>query len=334
MKQKLFYSLFLANVIAFAAGLMTSCTENLSSDMAENPIAFTIDGNSFEGSVVTRGAQVSSISNFGVSASVYDKDAVGGYTSAGCGSYFFNEQIQTATGRSNYFWPGSSYKVSFYAYLPYGNSALSLSSPKTKTGFPVYSYTVPTAASEQLDVMTAKVLDMAGTATTTPVMLTFEHKLADIRFKVTNQHPTDALTVSSIQVCSMKYTGTLENDTWTLTGSANSPSSSPFTFTPSQSVAAGATTDITGTANHFMVLPQTVASGTTIFVVKTTEYGSERTYTHVLTSDFTFEKAKSYTFTLILGDAQLIVDPETDINDWESTVQYVSNTAVGVNDWQ
>ena len=59
------------------------------------------------------------ITTYGVSSSVCDA-STGTYTSVGCGSYFYNEEITAATGRCKYYWPGSSYKISFFGYAPYG----------------------------------------------------------------------------------------------------------------------------------------------------------------------------------------------------------------------
>ena len=263
------------------------------------------------------------ITTYGVSSSVCDA-STGTYASVGCGSYFYNEEITAATGRCKYYWPGSSYKISFFGYAPYGEDILTLSSAASKIGFPVYSYTVPAGVAAQLDFMTADVLDRIATPTTTPVTLTFKHRCSDIRFSVTNRNPNDALTLKSISLVGMKYAGTFEGETWTLTGLANTSSSHPFTFTTNTEIAAGATIDATGTINHFMVLPQTISSGTDFIIVKTTEYGAEKTYTYTLDSNITLEKGKSYTFSLIIGNGELVVDPDTDINDWEVVQVYLT----------
>ena len=310
-----------------------------------------IDSDNKEG-VETRASQstTATITTYGVTSSVCNASTET-YASVGCGSYFYNEGVVAATGQCKYYWPGSSYKISFFAYAPYGESILTLSSAASKIGYPVYSYTVPQEVAAQLDFMTADVLDRIATPTTTPITLTFKHRCSDVRFSVTNRNPNDALTLKSISLVGMKYSGTFEGETWTLTGSANTSSSHPFTFTSNTEIAAGATIDATGTINHFMVLPQTVSSGTDFIIVKTTEYGTEKTYTYTLDSNITLEKGKSYTFSLIIGNGELIVDPDTDVNDWEVVQVYVSGggvntnpqdpegqnvggSTVGVNDWQ
>lgn len=355
MRKKVFLPL-MAVALAFAACSQdgTYDSDSPGGEQDNGLIAFKpmeIGSNSSE-IETTRAVQTTTatITTYGVTSSVCDA-STGTYASVGCGSYFYNEEITAAIGRSRYYWPGSQYKISFFGYAPYGEDALTLSSAASKIGYPVYSYTVPTGVAAQLDFMTADVLDRVATPTTTPVTLTFKHRCSDIRFSVTNRNPNDALTLKSISLVGMKYAGTFEGETWTLTGSANTSSVHPFTFTTNTEIAAGATIDATGTVNHFMVLPQTIASGTDFIIVKTTEYGAERTYTYNLDSSMTLEKGKSYNFSLLIGDGQLIVDPDTDVNDWEVTQVYLggagaeanpfdqenqetSGTSVDINDWQ
>ncbi len=265
---------------------------------------------------VTRGTNISKsdIISYGVSASIYS--ASNSYTSAGCGSYWFNEEVDAQTGKSGYYWPGASYRVSFFAYAPYGNAALTVRS-KDDLGYPVYTYTVPTAIANQVDFITADVTDHSGAGITEPVSLTFSHQLTDVRFKVYNKN-SEALTVQSVAVYGVRYSGTLSGADWTLNPAVNSPSANPFVLTCGTSVDAGATVDVTGTSNHFIMLPQTIATGTEVFVVKTIENDEEKTYSYTLQDDMTLEKSKSYTYTLELGENLMTVDPDTDIEDWET----------------
>ena len=268
---------------------------------------------------VTRGAQTTTatITEYGVSSSIYP--AANSYTSAGCGSYWFNEEVDAASGNSGHYWPGADYRVSFFAYAPYGLAALA---PRSKNDFghPVYQYTVPSAIVNQADFITAVVLDHSGEAETEPIPLTFEHQCTDIRFNIYNQG-SDAITVHSIAMNGLKYSGTNTNGVWTLNPSVNSTSVNPFLLSLGTAIAGEATVDVTGTSNH------------------------------TLTSDLILQKGKSYTFKLTLGEGALIVDTETDIQDWEVEVKYLSiggvstsNTwtqpgvndgqSIGVEDWE
>lgn len=319
---------------ALIATLFSGCSNELidSGDFPDNPANPSIDFTPMEFGVseaVTRGTQTakSDITEYGVSASIYP--AANTYTTAGCGSYWFCDRIVAASGRSNHYWPGASYRVSFFAYAPYGNAALTVRS-KNDLGYPVYTYTVPTAIANQVDFITADVTDHSGAGITDPVPLTFSHQLTDVRFKVYNQG-SSSITVHSIAIYGVKYSGTFSGSTWTLNAAVNSSSSNPFLLSLGTSVDAGATVDVTGTTNHFIMLPQTVASGTDIFVVDATVSGVRKTYTSTLSSALEFLRGRSYTFTLKLGEGSLIVDTDTDIQDWAVEVKYLSVSGVSAN---
>lgn len=325
-------------IVIFAAlivATLTGCSTYMEDDEKGQPTAdshITFTPMEIQTISVTRGTQTTkaTLSEYGVSASIY---AAGGtYTSAGCGSYWFNQAVDAASGNSGHYWPGPEYKVSFFAYAPYGLGSLSPQS-KNDLGYPVYSYTVPSAIASQADFITANVTDISGEASTDPVPLTFSHQLADIRFNVYNQG-SDAITVHSIAVSGVKYTGTFcesDNPKWTLTGGVNSTSINPFLLSLGTSVAADATVDVTGTNNHFIMLPQIVTSGTAIFDVDATVSGVRKHYYHTLTSNLTLLAGKTYTFQLTLGEGALIVDTETDIQDWEMEVKYLTVGGVSTN---
>ena len=319
---------------ALIATLFTGCSNELidAGDFPDNPANPSIDFTPMEFGVseaVTRGAQTAKndITAYGVSASIYP--AANTFTTAGCGSYWFCDRIEAVSGRSNHFWPGASYRVSFFAYAPYGNAALTVRS-KDDLGYPVYTYTVPTAIANQVDFITANVTDHSGAGITDPVPLTFSHQLTDVRFKVYNQG-SSSITVHSIAIYGVKYSGTFSGSTWTLNAAVNSSSSNPFLLSLGTSVDAGATVDVTGTTNHFIMLPQTVASGTDIFVVDATVSGVRKTYTNTLSSALELLRGRSYTFTLKLGEGSLIVDTDTDIQDWAVEVKYLTVSGVSTN---
>lgn len=297
---------------------MSACTQNDSSynDIdGQTPIVLKANQDD-SGDVPSRAAQqtAGTITSFGVSASVYGASST--YTSAGCGSLFYNLQVQKSTGATGYYWPTNDYKLSFFGYYPYGNAAITLSAATT-TGRPSYTVTIPENAANQIDFMTAELLDQ-GYTTTPPasLSLSFAHRLTDIRFKAYNQQAS-SLTVKSIAIYGVKYTGTYTTGTsWSLSGSVNSSSSHPFQLSLNTAVASKATVDLTGTSNHFIILPQTVASGTNFFVIKTIEDSEERTYTYTLDTDYVLVMGRSVTFNLTLGNGELTVNPVT-VVDWE-----------------
>ena len=250
---------------------------------------FTIRGEKAD-RAVTRGSLVTSsagISPFGVSCSVYP--AAGTYTNYGCGSYFYKESA-APNAPMDYFWPTSDYKVSFFAYYPYNNAAFTVSSSAATTGSPVYAYTVPSTVANQVDVMTAQVTDhLAGSQGA--LALTFSHNCAAIKINFTNDSG-DAITVNSVAIESVEYSGTLHDGTWTLSGNKNSGSINPFSLSYGSTIADGATADITGTSNIFIMLPQTLTSSAKLKIVTTDD-----TYETSISGSWVAGKTYTYSIT-------------------------------------
>ena len=265
--------------------------------------------------VATWGTKVSTsgISCLGVCASVYASSS--SYTSAGCGSYFYKESVVSGTPMT-YYWPTSNYKISFFGYYPYNSAAFTVQSAASATGAPTYAYTVPSAIASQQDIMTGQVTDRPG-GSASVVNMTLSHRCAAIRFNITNDR-SEAITVNSISIEGVKYTGTLNENTWTVGDAVNSSSSNPFTLTCNTSVAAEATADITGTSNIFMMLPQTLPSGAKLKVVVDDEefeteisgswaQGCSYTYTISMSEDDTMPigTVLTYGFTGIVQSVEL-----------------------------
>lgn len=250
-----------------------------------------------EKSVRTRGAKVTTatIGTIGISASVYP--VANSYTSAGCGSYFYKEAVTSGTP-TKFYWPTSDYRISFFGYSPYNNAAFIVQSAASATGAPTYNYTVPSTISNQLDIMTGQVTDQPG-GSSSPVNMTLAHRCSAIHFSITNDR-SEAITVNSISIEGVKYSGTLNENTWTLGGSVNSSSTNPFTLTYGSSVAAGATVDITGTSNIFMMLPQTLPSGAKLkVVVDDEEFEAELTGTWIAGKEYVYGITINETVTTI-----------------------------------
>lgn len=199
---------------------------------------------------LTRGAQINTadITEFGVSSAICMKAS--SYTAVGCGSLFYDQSVGSGVA-TDYSWPTNAYRVSFYAYYPYGNANLALSSLATDRGIPAYTYTVPEDAADHVDVMTANVLDMLG-GQQTPVNLSFQHRLAAIRFRLTNTGDNPMI-VKSVTIAGVKYTGTLRNASWTL----GSDTRSSVLACNDTEVESGETVDLTD-GNYMFMLPQTL----------------------------------------------------------------------------
>jgi hypothetical protein len=245
-----------------------------------------------EKAAVTRGAKVTTvgISSMGVSASVYGSSS--SYTSAGCGSYFYKESVSSGTP-TRFYWPTSDYKISFFGYYPYNNAAFTVQSSASTTGTPTYSYTVPSAIASQQDIMTGQVVDRLG-GSASAVNITLSHRCAAIRFSITNDR-SEAITMNTISIEGVKYTGTFNENTWTLGDAVNSSLSNPFTLSYGSSIAAGATVDVTGTTNIFLMLPQTLpATASLKVVVDDEEFETELAGT--------WQAGKEYIYSVTIND--------------------------------
>ena len=306
----------------------TACSDDTDSDQTKKYVSFLVNETEKE-EVLTKGAQATLTAlnaGFGVSSSVYPSS--GTYSNYPCGSYFYKLNVVPGVA-TKYSWPMTDSKMAFYAYYPYNNSAFTVQSSATTNGAPTYSYTVPESIGSQVDVMTAQVVDRLA-SNQSAVALSFAHRCTDVRFTVYNRQ-SSALTIKSIAIYGVKYTGTYKSGTsWTLTGNANSSTSHPFLLTLNTSVASKATVDMTGTSNHFIMLPQTVASGTNFIVVKTLEDGEEKTYTHTLSENYVLEMGKSVTFKLTLGNEVMTVG-SISVNEWEPITSVTG--AFSVNNW-
>lgn len=325
MKQVKYKLLLLAGLLPLFASMISGCTEDLGTELTAKRIMLALDDSGFDGSrSVTRGAKVTSISSFGVSAAVYDASA--SYTSAGCGSYFYK---QSATNGSplGFFWPTSDYKLAFYAYYPYGNAAFTFQSSASTTGAPTYSYTVPSTIASQLDIMTGQTVNVLGGGAS-PVAISMKHRCAAVCFSVTNDR-SSAITLSSISIEGVKYSGTLCEETWTLSSAVNSSSVNPFTLSYGSSIAAGATVNVTGTSNIFLMLPQTIPAGARVKVVLD---GEDPLYAD-LTGTWIAGKQYNYSLT-IKNNVIIVIDEDSDIEDWVPfPLDFIFDEESEVEDW-
>lgn len=345
MKKILISALKLSLVMGLP--LFLSCTEDLgdsgnSISASSDNLAFsinTVDGEdaSISNTATTRGVQANTASlgaGFGVSCSAYP--ATGTYTSYDHGSYFYKIQAMPNIP-TTYYWPTSDYKVSFFAYYPYGNSAFTVQSPASTKGLPTYTYTVPSDIDSQIDIMTAERTDVS--CTTHPIVeLSFSHRLSDIRFSCVNVG-AESVTLKSISINGVKYSGTLTGTTWTLSNNVNSSSVNPFSLSVERTLSPNETVDVTGTTKHFIMLPQTISSGTQMIDIYATVGGETGHYYYTLTSNLILEAGKSYGFILKLSD---LLEVEASVQDWTEetdrtgipTYQNTINTTFGIGSWE
>lgn len=276
---------------------------------------------------MTRGAITTTpdiAAGFGVSASTYP--ASGTYTSYGCGNYFFKYEATDNTA-TPYFWPDQNNEISFFAYYPYGSAIFTVVSTAESTGAPVYRYTVPTTIASQLDIMTAEVTDMTCDDPDV-VPLSFAHMLADFRFRFKNVSTQD-VTLKSISMLDMKYKGTLQAGSWTLDADRTD-----FTLTVNRTLEPEEVLDVTGTDNHFLMMPQRITAASQLLDVFMEIEGVEKHFYYTLDADFLPAKGNTYAFTLSLT-SELIVSDETDIREWRlDTILLEYATNEGLAGWE
>ena len=203
------------------------------------------------GTIVRTSADVDEI---GVSASIYEKK--GSYSNYACGNFFFDERFVPGVGRE-WYWPTNAYRVSFYAYYPYGNSAFTMVSDATVKGIPTYSYVVPEDVRHHADVMTAHVLDQTG-GQSGAVNLSFRHHCTALKFVLTNSGD-EPMEVRSVTIKGVKNSGTLTNGTWTVASSV-----SDYVLECDTIIESGQTVNLSDGDGYMFMLPQTLPSGVKI----------------------------------------------------------------------
>ena len=173
---------------------------------------------------------------------------------------------------SVYYWPGSEYKMKFFAYAPTGNSAYVLSA-STKAGSPTITVNVSTDVSKQQDLLAATSGELSGDYRC-DVSLTFKHILTAVKFVCGED--MQAGTVNSVTLKNVYGNGTYDmgTDSWTTSGSATS-----FTQTLSKKTNGTSEEAITTDAQTFMMIPQTLPDGAQIEVKFTDSSNTQHTLT-------------------------------------------------------
>lgn len=212
--------------------------------------------------------------SFGVSAYSY----TGSWNENKTPNYFYNAAAsKSGSGynlSSTYYWPGTAYKMKFFAYAPKDNGRYVLSG-STHSGSPTISVTIPGSVDEQKDLLVAKTDELAGN-TNTAVPLTFHHALTAIRFVCGDDMQGGTVkSVSLKNVCS-KGTYNMGTQSWN-----NVDTPVTFSQTLNKSTTGTANEALTSDAQTFMMVPQTLPDGAQIEVVFTDNSNTD----HTLTAD-------------------------------------------------
>ena len=227
--------------------------------------------------VLTRATPIKDVNmyeSFGVSAYSY----TGSWSEDKTPNYFYNATASKSDGgytlSSTHYWPGSSYKMKFFAYAPTANTQYVLSG-RTQAGSPTISVTIPSDVNDQKDLLVAKTDELAGN-TNTAVALSFNHALTAIRFVCGDDMQVGTVKSVSLKNVYSKGTYNMRTQTW-------SDLDTPATFSQTLDKVTTGTPDeaLTSEAQTFMMVPQTLPDGAQLEVVFTDNSSID----HTLTAD-------------------------------------------------
>ena len=227
--------------------------------------------------VLTRATPIKDVNmyeSFGVSAYSY----TGSWSEDKTPNYFYNATASKSDGgytlSSTHYWPGSSYKMKFFAYAPTANTQYVLSG-RTQAGSPTISVTIPSDVNDQKDLLVAKTDELAGN-TNTAVALSFNHALTAIRFVCGDDMQVGTVKSVSLKNVYSKGTYHMGTQSWSNIGT---PATFPQTLNKSTTGTAGEA--LTTDAQTFMMVPQTLPDGAQLEVVFTDNSSID----HTLTAD-------------------------------------------------
>jgi hypothetical protein len=174
-----------------------------------------------------------------------------------------NEAVSYQNGlwqtASKHYWPAYGSQIDFYAYYPV---SLSEVFNYNAGNAPTITYAVPAAADEQVDILAAHAAHTPS-ASNSVVALEFNHMLSGVYF--TYQSEGIAGTLKSITISNHYSAGT-----YTIgTGWASLNTVRSLTLSPNLdiSLAESANKVVVPVAAPYLVMPQTLADGSTISVV-------------------------------------------------------------------
>lgn len=209
----------------------------------------------------TRGKEVTTssfYSSFGVTAYTHTGDWVASTSNS---PYVDNLEATNTNGTymlNSHYWPGSTKKVSFFAYAPYNCSGARINT----SGTPTISYTVPSEAADQNDLLIASTKNIVGNGQSS-VSLQFSHALCGVKFAVGTMKGVNK--IDKIVISGVNNSGTIAIDGKSWTGVSGSAT---YTLTLNKEVSGKSNIDITTTTdnNILFLMPQTVPSGATLTV--------------------------------------------------------------------
>lgn len=188
----------------------------------------------------------------------------------------------------SYYWPGKNNKASFFAYYPKGATGLSVNSTASTAGAPRLTYTVPSSATAQTDLLAVAVKDVAGDKNATQA-LQFKHILTAVHFVVGSNG------LAPCYIESIKFLNVYNRGTYTIGTGWSGQTYSNTTVHPELAItyitSSSAGKQIQGTANEvistgtdtytMMMIPQTLPTGAQLELTIYDDYRGRQ----VLTAD-------------------------------------------------
>ena len=233
----------------------------------------------------TRGTAIttSTLSTVGITA--YDHTAAfGGSTATETDGYqFANQQFtvlsQVGTSSPVKYWPVATHYLSFFAYAP--AAAVSVAH---KTGFPSFTYTVPTTLADQKDLLVSTLLDQVNTVTTDGVQgraeMTFNHALSAVIFAFGDIGVNSASGSVTVTISGVYKTGTY---TYSSTGGVWSDQQTTESFSTTASNAFNADYSTTASSGVVMfMLPQEIPADATLSISYTDPQGFAHSFSETL----------------------------------------------------
>ncbi|MGN0309242.1 MAG: fimbrillin family protein, partial [Bacteroides sp.] len=248
-----------------------------------------------EQQAITRGLPVTGINDF------HNKFHVLAYWSRNntlMNTFFMNEDATNngsnlwSTERI-YYWPGAEHSLQFCAWAP--SDATNLVAPSTPQSKQL-TYTVPSEATDQKDILVALTEAIDGTNKSTAVPLTFKHICSQIRFVVGSEMQPG--TIQSVALKNVACSGTYDmaTESWALSTETTSFTQTLNKKTTGNEQSGDAITTNEGT---FMMLPQTLGSTAQVEVVFLNENNETRTLSASIT-DTQWPMGKTVTYRLTI----------------------------------
>ncbi|MCS3196980.1 fimbrillin family protein [Bacteroides thetaiotaomicron] len=181
-------------------------------ELSSRPLTFStsVSGQTRTGDITT-----DNLSSVGIFASLTQGEFNAG---TAVPNFMYNQELEKSGGTWTYspvkYWPNNENDhISFFAYAPYvDETASGGSNPifkgKTETGFPTLGYTVPTAETDQTDLLVALPLMNRTTPTTDGEKVKFELKHALTKVNVSLKSEV-GITVTALSVNNIPATATL-----------------------------------------------------------------------------------------------------------------------------